>query len=129
MKKAFAILTALWLVGLCAACGTSRSPDIDLDNITEINVTHRIGGTEEKMEIIKRDSINKITEWFNALSLKLQKFHEGNSPGDLNSGEVYSFEIENNSFAYIVNGQTECYILYGREWYKVNNPSMPPIER
>ena len=99
------------------------------DDITVINITHIIGGQNTKFTV-EGDSLDGLRVWIADLQYKHQTYTEGNSPGDVDGGEVYSFEIAEGDypeFSYIINGKNNCYSLIESEWYSVSNPSNPPV--
>ncbi len=58
----------------------------------------------------------------------LDRYIEGNSPGDMAGGEAYEFNFADDStFCYVINGLDDCYLLVDGDWYLVSNPSTPPI--
>ena len=60
----------------------------------------------------------------------LFEYEEGESPGDSDGGEFYSFtfaEEDNSEFSYVIFGSEDCYLLIEGRWYLVKNPLEPPI--
>lgn len=69
---------------------------------------------------------NKLAD----LQYKHQTYTKGNSPDDVEGGEVYNFEMAEGDyprFSYIINGKNNCYLLIEGEWYSVSNLSNPPV--
>ena len=68
-------------------------------------------------------STNSIIKWF--YDLKLTACDE---PKVVEGAESYHFNVkEENAFTYEDRGD-EAYIIIGGNYYKVNNPSAPPID-
>ncbi len=101
------------------------------DDIILINVTHIVGSQITKFSV-EEDSLDDLRLWVADLEYKHHTYTKGNSPGDVDGGEVYSFEmIEGDypGFSYIINGKNNCYLLIEGEWYSVSNPSNPPVAK
>jgi hypothetical protein len=99
------------------------------DDITVINITHTVDGQSTKFTV-EGDSLDDLRIWVANLQYKHQTYTKGNSPGDVNGGEVYSFEMAESDypgFSYIINGVNNCYLLIEDEWYTVSNPSNPMV--
>ena len=99
------------------------------DDISVINITHTVGGQSTKFTL-EGDSLDDLRAWVADLQYKHQVYTKGNSPGDIDGGEVYSFEMAEDDypgFSYIINGVNNCYLLIEDEWYSVSNPSNPPV--
>ena len=99
------------------------------DDVTIINITHIVGGQSTKFTV-EGDSLDDLRVWVADLQYKHQTYTKGNSPGDKDGGEVYSFEMPEGDypeFSYIINGKNNCYLLIESEWYSVSNPSNPPV--
>ena len=99
------------------------------DDITVINITHIVGGQSAKFTV-EGDSLDNLGVWVADLQYKHETYTKGNSPGDGEGGEVYSFEMAEGDypgFSYIINGKNNCYLLIEGEWYYVSNPSNPPV--
>lgn len=120
------------LLSICTFTGCDeRSEPIAVipDNITVVNITHVVGGQSTKFTI-EGDSLDDLRVWVSELQYKYQTYTKGNSPGDSEGGEVYTFEMPEGDypgFSYIINGKNKCYLLIEGEWYSVSNPSNPPI--
>lgn len=136
MKKLLLIVTLSFLLAL-AACGKSGSnPASDnlisasiLDSVTEVETTHILSGTESQWTV-DGDELETLKNWILSLNYSMVQFEDGNSPGDENGGEVYSFnmtDINHPGFSYVINGPDRCYLLMDGNWYSVSNPSNPPV--
>lgn len=69
-------------------------------------------------------SVMSVIEWFYNLNLR-----KCEKPEDVEGGEYYSFEINGETvFGYQDRGGDEAYIIASNTWYKVKNPSVPPID-
>lgn len=120
---------------LLAGCGGSDR-DLDRieskmvsDDVTTVSVTHIVGGQMTEW-VVNGDAVEAFRTWMNGLECRQEQFEDGNTPGDSNGGEVYSFVFdkeENSEISYIITGPNDCYLLVGREWYVVKNPSNPPV--
>ena len=56
-------------------------------------------------------------------------FAEGETPGDVEGGEAYTFTPEDGpGFSYVLTGPEEAWLLAEGAWYAVRNPSVPPVE-
>jgi hypothetical protein len=99
----------------------------DWDNAKTVSVQHVLSGQITENTIIGRQQIDDLAEWYSGLSLAQRQFAAGESPGDMDGGEVYTFTLDNNteSFSYIIAGPDDCYILLQGKWFLVNNPSRP----
>ena len=99
------------------------------ESVTKIDVTHFIGGKTTTWSVEGTD-IDLLREWYNNLSYRYREFEKGQSPGDSDGGEVYTFDFtegEWSGFSYVINGQNDCYIQSEGNWFVVGNPSMPPV--
>lgn len=127
VKKFTQLVSVILVVAVFTACGGSDGkPPIDFA-VAQIDVTHFKSGHITNWTIDAQKNISDLEKWFNGLSLQSKRFKEGQSPGDLDGGEVFSFQLGDvdNSFSYIKNGSDQCYILCGQQWYKVKNPQDP----
>jgi beta-lactamase regulating signal transducer with metallopeptidase domain len=102
------------------------------DAITQMRVTHVIRGESTGYGIADKTSIADICDWVGGLSIKREYFADGQTPGNSDGGEGYSFKVDGRDglvglFAYGIYGSGECYVICGGTWYKVKNPSDPPI--
>lgn len=68
-----------------------------------------------------------LSEWLCRLKYERREFPEGEAPGDSEGGEVYMFTFKTGEMSYVDNGGSECYLLFGGEWYAVLDPSDPPL--
>ena len=89
-------------------------------------------GWNSQIEVasVEGTDIDPLREWYNTLSYRYREFEKGQSPGDSNGGEVYTFVftgVEWPGFSYVINGENDCYIQSEGNWFIVTNPSMPPV--
>ena len=64
-----------------------------------------------------------VLEWFYRLEMTACE-----NPEDAEGGEVYVFYVnDENVFDYVDRGK-EVYVIASGAWYRVKNPSKPPIE-
>lgn len=138
MKKLFAyILTITCILSLIGCTGNTDSDRHESplsayigDDVTEVKITHIFMGQLTEWSI-KGDDIQSLQIWANGLECEIGEFEEGDTPGNQNGGEIFSFELVGgiySGFDYIINGPDTCYLLIEGTWYIVNNPSDPPIE-
>ncbi len=99
------------------------------DDITKVDVEHYVSG-EIAQWAVEGAGVDDLRNWFNGLEYTLFEYEEGESPGDSDGGEFYSFtfaEEDNSEFSYVINGPEDCYLLIEGRWYLVKNPLEPPI--
>jgi hypothetical protein len=116
---------------LLAGCGKDNQSGEKLaalipEEITEITVTHILSGKETEYTI-DGAKLDELKLWASNLSMKYKVYKDGSTPGDVDGGEVYGFNMEDNytEFSYIINGEKECYVLVGDKWYVISNPTDP----
>lgn len=79
-----------------------------------------IGSEEYNLEDL---SVIAVIEWFYNLELSPCE-----KPEDVEGGESYGFYVSDELvFSYEDRGN-EAYIIVSGTWYKVKNPSIPPID-
>ena len=131
-KFAAYILSIICVLSLIGCSGSADKPIAIYigDDVTEIKITHILGGQLTEWSI-EDDDISLLQTWVNGLDYKSITFEEGNTPGDSNGGEIYWFELtggDYSDFDYIITGPDDCYLLIEGRWYVVRNPSAPPVE-
>lgn len=132
MKRITALVLALVCVLSLCSCGWNSQKVVATvisENVTKIDITHRIGGKTTNWSV-EGTEIDLLREWLDKLSYKHLEVKEGQSPGDSNGGEVYTFVLTGGEwpgFSYVINGQNECYIQSEGNWFSVTNPSDPPV--
>ncbi|SDF40064.1 hypothetical protein SAMN04488542_11054 [Fontibacillus panacisegetis] len=128
MKRILLIFAAVILTFLSACANQSNDFSIEMlpDSIEQVTVSHYLSG-EETEWALEADGLEKWKSWLEGLSARQKIFEEGNTPGDSDGGEVYSFTINNGeaSISYVINGSDECYVLCESEWHAVSNPTNP----
>jgi len=128
VKKSLLIFAAVILLSLSACANQYKKFSIEMlpNNIEQITVRHYLSG-EETEWTVKGDELEEWKSWIERLSVRKMNFEEGNTPGDADGGEVYTFAINNDksSVSYIKNGRDDCYLLFESKWYAVSNPSDP----
>ena len=134
MKKYNIIFLLTIVLSVCfflVACNkanqSGKNPNTLIpEEVTEVTVNHILSGNESDYTI-EGTALEKLKIWASNLSMKHKVYKDGSSPGDVDGGEVYSFNMGNNytDFSYIINGENDCHILIGDEWYEVLNPTVP----
>jgi hypothetical protein len=96
------------------------------EEVTEVAVTHILSGKETKYTATGV-KLGELKLWASNLSMKHKVYKDGSTPGDGDGGEVYHFNMGNNhtALSYIINGENDCYMLIGNEWYVISNPTDP----
>ena len=114
-----------------AGCGKGNQSGEQLvalipEEVTEITVTHILSGKETEYTI-EGAKLDELKLWASNLSMKHKVYKDGSTPGDVDGGEVYGFNMEDNytEFSYIINGEKDCYILIDDKWYVISNPTDP----
>ena len=132
MRRIFSLGMAIFAACmLLAGCGTqSDAPQIGTD-VTEVRITHILGGQTAEWTV-QGEAVDALRDWAAELETEPRTFAEGQTPGDSDGGEVYTFAwtaAEPPEFSYVINGEKDRYLLAGGTWYAVTNPSDPPIEK
>lgn len=95
------------------------------DDIEQVTVIHHLSGQTDEWTI-EGDELENWKAWLGGLSAQRKEFEEGRTPGDVDGGEVYTFDINGEpDISYIINGDDDCYLLFSSEWYAVSNPTDP----
>lgn len=89
-------------------------------------VEHTNGGGTDELELSDKEKMT-ISNWLSGLKYNRRWFPEGEAPGDLEGGEVYTFTFEDGELSYINNGGGERYLLFGGEWYGITGAEFPAI--
>jgi hypothetical protein len=92
-----------------------------------LNATHFLNGRSTEY-ILSYENMSPIVDWICGLKLQHETFEPGNTPGDGDGGEVYAFDNGYGEVSYVKNGTDNCFVLYGGDWHKVQNPSDPPLD-
>ena len=110
MKKLIVLVLALVCVLSLCSCGWNSQKAVATvfsENVTKVDITHRVC-TEITNWSIEGTEIDLLREWFNNLNYKLLEVKEGQTPGDVNGNEVYTFEFTGGEwfgFYYVINGE------------------------
>ena len=132
MKKLMAFVLSVVCILALYGCGWNSQIEVATvfsENVTKVDVTHFMGGKTTTWSVEGTD-IDPLREWYNTLSYRYREFEKGQSPGDSDGGEVYTFDFTGGEwpgFSYVINGQNDCYIQSEGKWFVVGNPSMPPV--
>ena len=130
MKRAigFSLLMSLALL-LCACAGgvPEESPlaAVFPDQTSQLEASRFDGGGMVTWDLTGEESAS-LERWALALDLTAESFPEGETPGDRDGGSGYTFQLGGQSFSYILTG-ADNYVLLGDTWYRVENPSDPPL--
>lgn len=95
--------------------------------VSKIEIAHSAGGTESKWTAAGAE-VDSLRSWANGLKYDILDVEEGQTPGDRDGGEVYSFALtegEYPGFSYVIDG-SDSYLLIEGHWYTVSNPSRSP---
>lgn len=98
---------------------------LDVWDIVKVEYFHCAEITE--LDLSDKEKMT-LSERLSGLKYERREFPKGEAPGDSDGGEVYSFTFENGELSYVNNGGSECYLLFGGEWYAVLDPSEFPVE-
>lgn len=135
MKKETAFLTVIIMMFSLAGCNGSQdgshSPIAAWfeKDIPKIKIVHYTGGSTVEWTV-ENEQADLLRNWASELECELLAFEEGQSPGDSDGGEVYTFspaEDGHPDFSYVINGTDNCYLSADGNWYSVSNPSNPPL--
>lgn len=118
--------------GLENGSGIGRRPGAAYipEEVVSVEVSHAHG--EMVTWKVTGGELDALRAWVNGLRYHPVVFAEGETPGDADGGENYSFtDTEGNvtDFSYVMNGGDENYLLTEGNWYRVDNPSPPPVEK
>ena len=100
---------------------------IRLPNVSQITVSHILGGNENVVTLDTPSEIEQLEEWLNNLRLELKNFDEENSPGNQNGGELFIFRTDSEELFSYVNHGANYYIVYGEQWYEIADKPLDPI--
>lgn len=121
MKKYIVfVLMAIFAFSLVGCQETTHGLDIYTfpEAPKEIKCMVYSGGVE------KETVINDVVmDWFYDLNLTPCE-----QPEDVEGAEAYSFVVDyETAFIYQDRGNNEAYVISNAQWYKVTNPSTPPL--
>lgn len=97
------------------------------DGAESITESHFMGGNESANELDSEEAA-VIKSWLAGFECEYVAFENGEEPGNVEGGEIYSVSTAEGSdlFSYCNYGGDSVYILARGNWYKVKNPSDPP---
>jgi hypothetical protein len=125
MRKRLCIAVLFMCLSLSACAQADKfTPDRIPEDISRIEAAHILCGQTAEWTL-EGEQIDEWRSWLHTLSAKKKVFKEGNTPGDSDGGEVYTFTYDTGSLSYIINGEDDCYLLLDGIWYAVLNPSDP----
>lgn len=119
-------IAAVLLMGMLALAGCEKEKrDIEVysfpKELLQITCSFYSQGEESILEI-KPTDFDEISTWFCNLDLTAC-----DEPEAVEGGETYWFMVNGqDAFGYEDRGG-EAYIICGKDYYKVSNPSTPPI--
>ena len=97
--------------------------------VTKVDVTHIL--SEQLQEwTVDGEQLDELRAWADGLKYEHKTYADGQSPGDTDGGEIYSFVLTEGDypgFTYVINGPDDCHLVIEGEWFSVSNPSTPPI--
>lgn len=97
-------------------------------DVSEVKVTHSNGGGQKSWNMDKKD-IPQFREWALSLQVEHQNFEKGESPGEINGVDAYTFCASNDTeanFVYIDIGNNNHYIKFEGKWYLITNHESIP---
>ena len=130
MKRSLVISAALSLALLLCACAGGVPEESPLaavfpDQTSQLEASRFDCGGMVTWDLTGEESAS-LERWALALDLTAESFPEGETPGDRDGGSGYTFQLGGQSFSYILTG-ADNYVLLGDTWYRVENPSDPPL--
>lgn len=133
MKKRFLCLIIFLALSILAGCNNDKqdkaqSLSVFPDGVEDIEVTH-LQGTLENEWTISHDEIGKLREWSD--NLLFEEKQTQNPLMDITGIEKYIFDLgeEYTKVIYLI-GEGKVYLQIGdEEWYKIKNPSPPPVDK
>ena len=110
-------------------CGVDTSAVTIDAYASTVHVSHVLMGQLTEFDV-GGGAVDSLREWCDGLSLEHVTFDEGKSPGDEDGGESFLFKSDDGSFpefSYIISGPDRHYVTKDDEWYRVKDPSRPPV--
>ncbi|MEY8419391.1 hypothetical protein AALA83_08940 [Oscillospiraceae bacterium 44-5] len=134
MKRSIVFVLSLFFVLVLAGCNQKAGPGRPVtayigDSITTVDITHHISGKSTQW-VAEGQEVDEIRDWASKLEYEIFEFEDGQSPGDIDGGDVYDFVLTEGGypgFSYVINGTEDCYLLIEGYWFSVKNPSNPPV--
>ena len=131
MKRHLPLLAlAFMIVFLFCGCGAEGGNGLEiLKDAKAIEVTHYLAGSYGKVTLSDKKDIELLDKYVGSMVLEKEEFSPGNTPGDKDGGEIYTFlpDNKNGPASLIINGPEEHYLLHGEDWYRIKNPESPPM--
>ena len=125
-EKTFFIGTAVVLLLLSACSDEAGRFSISMlpEDIDQVTVAHHLSGETDEWTI-EGDALENWKSWLDSLSAQQKSFEEGRTPGDVDGGEVYTFDINSGEqdVSYVINGDEDHYLMFSDEWYVISNPA------
>lgn len=128
----YLLLCALLLTG----CGShSAGPGRPIaayiqEEVTSAEITHMANG-ETASWTVEGEALDTLRAWTNDLRYKLTEFAEGNTPGNVDGGEVYDVvltERDYPGYTDLINGPEGHYLLIEGHWYTTGtDPTASPL--
>ena len=128
-RKTAALLAVLWALALAGCRAASERPAaLSLDGAANVEVLYD-GAGHSAGRIVEGEELGALRAWAGGLDCAPASFAEGETPGDAEGGEVYTFTpADGPGFSYVLTGPEEAWLLAEGAWYAVRNPSVPPVE-
>lgn len=98
---------------------------IDAWDIVKVEYAHNAQTAELELSVEDKTA---LSEWLGGVEYRHRWFPEGETPGDSDGGEAFTFTFADGELSYINNGASERYLLCGGEWYDINGCKEFPIK-
>lgn len=130
MKKWLGVLAAVIVLIMITSCKASEDEHINFGTLIPVStrsvlVEHSSCG-KTVFYTAEKKALEEIEYWLSGLKCERRSFEHGYAPSDADGGESFTFNTGKGSFSYIKNGEDNCYLLVGGDWYFVKNPENPP---
>lgn len=100
-------------------------PDLGVDVWDIVKVEYVHSAEIKELKLSAKDKMS-LSEWLCSVKYEHREFPGGETPGDSDGGECYSFTFGSGELSYIVNGQSERFLLCNGEWYGVRDSGELP---
>ena len=98
------------------------------DETESVTVIHSVNGSDGAPRALQPEEIRAVRDWAAGLDLERLAFAEGEAPNEVYAGgESYLFTVDEGETVFCYLFIDADYILFADSWYRVQNPSAPPI--